>query len=410
MRKLRSEILIPVSICAAITFVAWQIFTAEAQVRVNPTNTQTPTYLTVSATTANLTGVVADSGQYSFLSVGHMSVTGMLSTIALRVSNTGTFTTVVANSATFDGMIATTISLGGTALSAWPAGSDLTNPGPIGGGTPSTGAFTSLTATTGTFTSMISTSAVFTNVTATSATFVNVYGTSTNFATFAGVSGVSVVKSNDKGHPIWLGTITGADTAVADNVSNFTSAQLVSGASFVGIVATSNTTTTPTLNVNGTGAKNVKRQSGIAVKPGDLEAGGIFNFTYDGTQYVLHNPSAPQIVAISGTRAMNASSGNVAYTGVGFRPRIIYFYGAMDPTAGNITLGIYADGAYGTNATIKSDLNSSVNTSYVLNLNTAAISQVANVTSRDADGFTLNWAAGSPSGALIGYFTAICIK
>lgn len=42
-----------------------------------------------------------------------------------------------------------------------------------------------------------------------------------------------------------------------------------------------------TLNVNGLGAKGIKKSSGSAVSAGNLKAGSIYTLTYDGTDFIL---------------------------------------------------------------------------------------------------------------------------
>lgn len=51
--------------------------------------------------------------------------------------------------------------------------------------------------------------------------------------------------------------------------------------------AAANATTTPTLNVNGLGAKTIKRRDGSALEAGDLRASSIVTVLYDGTNFRL---------------------------------------------------------------------------------------------------------------------------
>ena len=51
-----------------------------------------------------------------------------------------------------------------------------------------------------------------------------------------------------------------------------------------------NTTTTPTLNVNGLGAKTITKYGTVALLPGDYSTTAIANFIYDGTEWQLENP------------------------------------------------------------------------------------------------------------------------
>jgi len=55
--------------------------------------------------------------------------------------------------------------------------------------------------------------------------------------------------------------------------------------------AYANSSTTPTLNVNGLGAKTIKRLDGSALLVGDLPSGWRARFEYDGTDMLLLNPA-----------------------------------------------------------------------------------------------------------------------
>lgn len=59
--------------------------------------------------------------------------------------------------------------------------------------------------------------------------------------------------------------------------------------------SSANTTTTPTLNLNSLGAKTITRQDGTALNIGDISADGIHTYSYDGTNFQLLDPVAPNI-------------------------------------------------------------------------------------------------------------------
>ena len=63
------------------------------------------------------------------------------------------------------------------------------------------------------------------------------------------------------------------------------------------IKAAANNTGTATLNISGLGAKTVKKPDGNALTGGEVKAGGIYLFTYDGTDFQL----------LGGTTARKAS-------------------------------------------------------------------------------------------------------
>lgn len=70
-------------------------------------------------------------------------------------------------------------------------------------------------------------------------------------------------------------------------------------------VAFANTSTTPTLNVNGLGATVIKRHDGTAIQPSDIPA-GICRFTYDSTLAAW----TYAVVGPRGTTASIAVKGN----------------------------------------------------------------------------------------------------
>ena len=64
----------------------------------------------------------------------------------------------------------------------------------------------------------------------------------------------------------------------------------VVGQQFFTKITNANLTTTPTLNVNGLGAKTIKRAVGAALLAGDLPVNHHAVFRYDGTDMILMNP------------------------------------------------------------------------------------------------------------------------
>lgn len=109
------------------------------------------------------------------------------------------------------------------------------------------------------------------------------------------------------------------------------------------------------------------------------------------------------------TRALNAGTGDVAYTGVGFTPKFIMFFGGVvnDDVA---TYNGYSDGTsnscladYGYSS---AGFNNWQNDSSIALYNSGATNEKAIVKSFDADGFTLTWTlsgAGVASTANITY-------
>ena len=71
---------------------------------------------------------------------------------------------------------------------------------------------------------------------------------------------------------------TAALTATFSNVPTFT---LVDGVRVLLEIGAANTNATPTLNVNGSGDKPIKKNDGSSLAIGDLVAGGYYEFVYD---------------------------------------------------------------------------------------------------------------------------------
>ena len=102
---------------------------------------------------------------------------------------------------------------------------------------------------------------------------------------------------------ISLGTAGGTANALTAT-SAPTIAAYAAGQQFLIYVASTNTTTTPTLNVNALGAKTIKKYIGttkVAVVAGDLVASTFAILAYDGTDIILMNPAASNKVNAIGS-------------------------------------------------------------------------------------------------------------
>lgn len=121
---------------------------------------------------------------------------------------------------------------------------------------------------------------------------------------------------------------TGEETYIADTSASSTAyvATLVPAvvAYVTGMVIrvkmiNANTTTTPTLNVNGLGAKTIVKLVSTALAVGDIAANMYCTFIYDGTNFVLQNPVANITVYKNGvtTKGLSDSSTtqNIAHGG-----------------------------------------------------------------------------------------------
>lgn len=100
-------------------------------------------------------------------------------------------------------------------------------------------------------------------------------------------------------------TTAGTGAAYTASVSGLT---LVSGASFTMVPHTVSTTTTPTLNVNSLGAKNIRMclssapQSTTGLAAANfLAQGRPVKMVYDGTQWIIDDMVRPSATALYGT-------------------------------------------------------------------------------------------------------------
>jgi len=93
----------------------------------------------------------------------------------------------------------------------------------------------------------------------------------------------------DKGTIMYCGTTGGSANAHTAS-SNPTFTGLATGMS-VRVVAGFTNTSTTSLNINSTGTVTVKRTNGDAVYGGDIVAGSVYDFFYNGTYWLLINPT-----------------------------------------------------------------------------------------------------------------------
>jgi hypothetical protein len=113
---------------------------------------------------------------------------------------------------------------------------------------------------------------------------------------------------------------------------------------------------------------------------------------------------------ISFARDMTLATGNVSYTGVGFAPRGIVFFGIANNGAVGFTIGA-DDGTFVRCYTLIPGTTWGPVGSFSIFLEnpTTADKQQAKVNSFDADGFTLGWQkAGSPTGTAD--IIAVCFR
>ena len=180
-----------------------------------------------------------------------------------------------------------------------------------------------------------------------------------------------------------------------------------------------------TININSMGAAAIKKNVDSALAAGDIMDGQIVTVAYDGTNYQLLGATAlPEgaanaklflnatgsqeewatgIKVTTATRDLSASSGNVAYSGVGFKPSavIIIAQGGGDH-ANSIGFTDFSAQAVISNNEGTSGASQYSSSHCAMAQNTLATTgQNAAIVSADTDGATLSWTkVGSPSGTV----------
>lgn len=95
-----------------------------------------------------------------------------------------------------------------------------------------------------------------------------------------------------------------------------------------------------TLNVNGLGAKTIKKNFNSDLVTGDILAGQYVQVEYDGTNFQLMSPTSPITpfkVGLTGTRAQDAASGTQTIAhGLGRVPKFVTIFGAVKPNSNNL--------------------------------------------------------------------------
>ena len=106
------------------------------------------------------------------------------------------------------------------------------------------------------------------------------------------------------------------------------------------------------------------------------------------------------------TRDMTAASGNVSYTGLGFRPRGLIIQGGVDQSTLVLFMGM-TDFAGKSSIQCQSGALATLRilNSYIVYLGDAAGSQYVDTPTADADGFTFNWMKSGTPGANTATFT-----
>lgn len=126
--------------------------------------------------------------------------------------------------------------------------------------------------------------------------------------------------------------------------------------------------------------------------------------------------SAPVLKAkmIGVNRAMNTAGGDVAYTGAGFKPRVLIFMGAVTAAAGGLSHG-FATSNPATKASLRQSPATTIpdgTTSFFIiceDPTDSSKTQTAIVKSFDSDGFTLTWVRNNAPAADVMEGYVLCL-
>lgn len=171
-----------------------------------------------------------------------------------------------------------------------------------------------------------------------------------------------------------------------------------------------------TLNVNGLGAKTIKKAYNSDLATGDILANQIVQVTYDGTNFQMMSPVAAaglRVKTIVTTRDIS-STGTQTISGVGFQPKMIMINAALDSAgASNGGHPIISNGSYdgttqgsaftGCDTSNPVNANAGYASGYIVWMNKNGVSSSVNASAVasniGADGFDLTWAkTGFPTG------------
>lgn len=150
----------------------------------------------------------------------------------------------------------------------------------------------------------------------------------------SGLSAVQygILRNNVLSIPFRIATSSGTDTYTA----SVGATRLVTGDEYKINIASANTSTTPTLNLDSLGAKTIKTQSGGAVVAGSLN--GEHLFRYNGTDMIVLNPIAQNM--LDTLRIDVASASTVDLTTNAPNTRNINITGTTSITAFTVASGL----------------------------------------------------------------------
>lgn len=185
----------------------------------------------------------------------------------------------------------------------------------------------------------------------------------------------------------------------------------VSGVIYPLLTSTTNSVADPKIALSGLVQITVKLDGTVALVAGQMPAHGLYQF--DGTNFILLNPVFlnPQFKIGTFTRDTSLATGTQSITGVGFKPRLVFFL--FGSSSGGNSGSVGFDNV--TNAGSLSNANSVTAGTWAVNASSSIIDTVGvgvtytgNIQSMDSDGFTISWVkTGAPSGTLTGVYCAL---
>jgi hypothetical protein len=121
------------------------------------------------------------------------------------------------------------------------------------------------------------------------------YNLTNTFASLSGNQPASKIDQNFQDlaiGPLYASAVAGSANAIQITVPLTLTSGYQTGMSFNFVASYANTSATPTLNVNGAGAKLIVRDNNSSLNPSDIAANGAYQVYYDGTQFHLMNPTS----------------------------------------------------------------------------------------------------------------------